>query len=139
MLDDKTKTFLIRAMTEGIECKFQNQDAKDYFIYKLQDVVEKNKKIKSSVVGDSDGLLMEDSYGSPYGMIKLEDKVVLFALLIPEPDLTNDQSVDFGRIVLACLSTFAMIETEQMLGKDANAYANNESIKFNISKIGLIT
>ena len=137
MLDDKTKLFLIKAMTEGIECAFQNEDAKDYFVHKLQSNIEENEKIKSRLVGDSVGLLMEDSNGEPYGIIKLEDNLVLFALLIPEPDLSGEQSVDFGRIVLAVLSTFAMIETEQMLDTTKN-HATSESIKFNISQIGII-
>tara|TARA_B100002019_G_scaffold256863_1_gene240564 strand:- start:19264 stop:19683 length:420 start_codon:yes stop_codon:yes gene_type:complete len=138
MLDDKTKMFLIKAMTEGIECNFQNEEAKDYFIHTLQKTVDKNEKIGSKLIGDSYGLLMEDSTGDPYGIVKLSDNLVLFALLIPEPDLTSEQSVDFGRIVLAVLSTFALIEAEQSLGKTGRSAAKSESVKFNISEIGVI-
>lgn len=139
MLDDKTKMFLVKAMTEGISCNFASEDAKYYFIKKLKQCIEKNDKISSTVQGDPDGLLMEDSFAEPYAMIKLKDNLIIFGLLVPEPDLSNEQSIGFGRIVLACISTLALIEAEQVLEHGAEDYvANDESVKFNISEIGVI-
>lgn len=139
MIDDKAKMFLIRAMTEGLECHFPDTASIDYYIEKLREIISDNNKIKSLTIGDSDGLLMEDPLNGPYATINFSSNLITFGLIVPEPELTDSQSTDFGRIVLACISTLIVIETES---KNADLYnhnhVNEESVKFNISEIGVI-
>ena len=138
MFDEKTKLFLIKAMTEGLHCKFKDVSEIENYIDKLRSLVDKSEKIKSTLIGDADGLLMEDESGDAYGMIKFTKNLITFGLLVPEPDLDNTQSADFGRIVLACISTFAALDTQSKKQKVSKKMVN-ATHKFEISDIGIIT
>lgn len=140
MFDEKTKMFLIKAMTEGIDCEFSDESAIDEYIDKLKSIVEKNEKIKSSLTGDHDGVLLEDKYGVAYAIIKFTRTLVSFGLLMPESELDDQQSRDFGRIVLACISAFAELGAKNNLGsrKTGNNPATSKSFTFEISEIGII-
>ena len=140
MFDDKTKMFLIKAMTEGIDCDFADESAIDEYIDKLKSIVEKNEKIKSSLAGDHDGVLLEDEYGVAYAIIKFTRTLVSFGLLMPESELDDQQSRDFGRTVLACISAFAELDAKNKMKirKPENNPTTSKSFTFEISDIGII-
>jgi|TARA_R110001592_G_scaffold58770_1_gene177836 hypothetical protein len=143
MIDNKTKMFLIKAMTEGLDFHFPDNASIDYYIEKLRETIDNNKRIKSVIIGDYDGLLIEDNNLGPYAVINFSSNLITFGLIVPEPELTDSQSLDFGRIVLACVSTISLINAElnivDGLGHETdNNYSNEGTIKFNISDIGVI-
>ena len=123
-MDDKTKQFLIKAMVEGIHCNLPTVESIEDYIIVLKDLVEENENIKSSLDGDFDGLFMNDSRLQPYAIIKFKSDLITFGLLVPESELTDQQSKDFGRIVLACISAIAKEEMQQKIEEDKNRYSS---------------
>jgi len=143
-MDDKTKQFLIKAMVEGIHCNLPTVESIEDYIIVLKDLVEENENIKSSLDGDFDGLFMNDSRLQPYAIIKFKSDLITFGLLVPESELTDQQSKDFGRIVLACISAIAKEEMQQKIEEDKNRYSSpsfgykTETTNFTIPKIGIM-
>jgi hypothetical protein len=138
MFDDKAKMFLIKAMTEGIDCYFPDVAAIDRYIETLREIIDQNQKIESVIIGDSDGLIIESisTNEGPYASIIFSSELVTFGLLVPESDMSERQSLDFSRIVLACISACAIIDSKINSTKKVNR--NDQSVKFNISEIGII-
>jgi hypothetical protein len=140
MFDEKTKTFLIKAMTDGIDCEFSDESEINEYIDKLKTTIEKNDRIESSLMGDHDGVLLEDKYGVAYAIIKFTRSLISFALLVPEPELDQQQTRDFGRTVLACISVFAENNAKNKMGstKPKSTLDASKSFTFEISEIGII-
>lgn len=140
-MDNKTKQFLIKAMIEGLRCHLPTVESIEKYILELTEIVEENEHIKSTLEGDHEGIFINDSRLNPYAMIRFGNGLITFGLLVPEPELTDQQSKDFGRIVLACVSTLAKMDMLEQIAQDKPAgsrgYGTASNI-FKIPKIGII-
>ena len=109
MLDSQFRLLMIKAMVDGIDCKFNDIEEINSFISVLKQTIEEVGHIKSILEGDSDGLIMTDHLGECFGYINISETKIKFRLLSSELDLNEQQSKDFTRIVMACMATLQRI------------------------------
>ena len=100
MIDDSTKFYLIKAIIEGVPCKFDGVDDVMTFAAQIVEEINDNEEITSSLHGDADGLILSDEYGEPYVTITFKNNRVKFTLLVHEDEVGQERGVHFARVVL---------------------------------------
>ena len=133
MNNEDTKLMLIKALIEGIRCNFKSIDEIAGFIDTFKDVVKDNDLLDVKVIGDPDGLLVEDKYGMPFCSIIVSGKRIKFSPLVAEELLVLETAESLSRIVLATFT--ALIIEEQ---KNATKVGEEITSEFASNGFGII-
>tara|TARA_A100001015_G_C15024046_1_gene729497 strand:- start:2426 stop:2842 length:417 start_codon:yes stop_codon:yes gene_type:complete len=127
MIDESTKFFLIKAIIEGIPCKFDDVEDIMRFAESIITTIDENEDIMSTLHGDADGLLLSDEYGEPYVTITFNNNRVKFNLLVHEDDVGEERGAHFARVVLSVVGL--------AIKKNAAREATKKKIKTGVEMI----
>ena len=133
MNNEDTKLLLIKALIEGIRCNFKSIGDINNYITTFKAVVKDNDLLDVKVIGDVDGLLVEDKYGMPFCSIIVSGSRIKFSPLVAEELLVLETAEALSRIVLASFT--ALIIEEQ---KSITKVGDEKISEFDANDFGII-
>jgi hypothetical protein len=132
MLETEAKLFLIKALIEGIPCKLETIDAITDFVDTFKVLVEENSRIDATLIGDIDGMLLENTSGIPFTSIIVTGKLIKFTMLISEDDVDQHDIECLSRVVISCFSALIIEHQKNALKTGDEKEESFESDDFGI-------
>tara|TARA_B100000212_G_scaffold326159_1_gene288421 strand:+ start:1230 stop:1634 length:405 start_codon:yes stop_codon:yes gene_type:complete len=133
MITKDAKLFLIKALIEGVECNLRSISEMEDFIDTYKTILSENRLFKGKMIGDIDGLLIEDETGMPVASVIVTGKRIKFHPLLDDVALDLEVAEMLARVVIASVSALLIEEQKKKLANDLE-----KETEFNNNDFGII-